>query len=135
MDTRLHILGTTGGDDLFEEEAGVVFCNHMGVQWEYWYWDDDQLGEHEYHRAIVRRTEVPDDVWAWLKWADVNAVAKASRMKPEQLDNLGRSASVMDRVRTLELIRQHYSTFADDQFDDSPKKTERRVLRSRWPLG
>ena len=125
---RKKIIGITG-DVNPEYGSGVVYRDQYGIHWEFWQsmGEEDEKGKERY---IVYRGDVPDDVFAEYNWLKAEGVASSIGMEPEELEALGRSKKIADRVEAMEAIFSGYESA--ENFDGYP--TERTIgeINRRW---
>lgn len=135
MTTRIRLIGTTGDVDALDYGGGFVYTtarNPERVIWEWWEGPIAPSGaELEYSPSYVYtvyRATVPDDVFDYHNWADIDEIASAAGILPDVLLAMGRSHA-MSRVRALEMIvGQH----GPDEIDQYPEQYRGAELNRRW---
>lgn len=75
------------------------------------------------------RVEVPDDVFGYHNWVNIESVASAIGADPEELRRAGKSKKLMDRVWAIEAIA---STHGWHELDHYPFDMTEAELRRRW---
>lgn len=125
---RRRILGTTGDVNMFDFDAGVVYSDEYGTQWEWWEWDNEN-DESSSAKATVYRADLADDIFADHNWANIDSVASTIAADPDELRRAGKSRSAMERQYALEAIVLNYGSFELDQY---PLHLTRSELKKRW---
>jgi hypothetical protein len=122
------ILGQTGDVNLFEYDAGIVYKNVDGVQWEWWQWmnEDDESGAA---KALVYRCDVPYNVFKEHGWASTKDIASFVGSTASELREMGTSSNTMERVWALEAISSYYGSV---ELDNYPLELTRAELKKRW---
>ena len=132
MATHRKIIGTTG-DVNPEYGSGVVYKDEYGIHWEFWDEPEEIDGKEVYR---VYRGDVPDDVFKEYDWlggaggGPAGGVAASIGMEPEDLEALGRSKKIADRVEAMEAIFGGYES--PENFDSYPIEITRAELNKRW---
>jgi len=124
---RRKILGRTGDKSLYDYDAGVVYENRYGLQWEFWRWENDR-DESGKAKAQLYRCNVPDDVFADYDWVGVKGIASLIGADPTELRAMGKSDKIMERVYALEAI----AADGPSNLDVYPLEITRADLKKRW---
>jgi hypothetical protein len=122
------ILGTTGDVNMFDYDAGVIYENEHGVQWEWWHWDNEE-DESGKAGVTVYRDNVADNVWEDKDWTDAESVAATLGADVEEIRAKGKSPDPLERAYVLESIEWHYGA---DELDQYPLQMTRSDLKKRW---
>lgn len=91
--------------------------------------DTDLLEEHS--PVTVYRVDVPDDIWKYHDWVDIDDISSTVGQGPEDVEKLGTSRKIMDRVWVLEIIA---STWGWHELDHYPLQLTPKELEKRWRL-
>lgn len=120
-----RVLMTTGDVNALNYGGGIVYRDKYGTHWDLWYSDDEDQDKYE-----VFTIDIPDDVIAEFNWVNWDSVANSIGMDLGELEWLGRSRKVGERVGALDAAVGHEGMYAFDQY---PVSLTRAELKRRWP--
>ena len=130
-DTRCRVLGRLGDVNPIEYGGGFVLsCTGGGRSGRSYEIEIAPFGEEDEGDQIsVYRTDVPDNVWEDVNWANVRDVASGIGADPDELLRAGSSSSPMERASVVQEIANYYGW---ENFDSYPERYSAKELRSRW---